>query len=65
MSRDMEWCGWTTSSFEKFPAECRCIGLSASAKKKAKGVKMESVQIEVFNQMRRAQTTWIALECAP
>ena len=25
MSRAMEWCGWTTSSFEKFPAECRCI----------------------------------------
>ena len=34
MSRDMEWCGWTTSSFEKFPAECRCIGLSASAREK-------------------------------
>ena len=25
MSRAMEWCGWTTSSFGKFPAECRCI----------------------------------------
>ena len=36
MSRDMEWCGWTTSSFEKFPAECRCIGLSASARNKKK-----------------------------
>ena len=25
MSRTMEWCGWTISSFVKFPAECGCI----------------------------------------
>ena len=31
MSRAMEWCGWTTSSFEKFPAECRCIWTEGSA----------------------------------
>ena len=25
MSRAMDWCGWSTSSFEKFPAVCSCV----------------------------------------
>ena len=62
MSRAMEWCGWTTSSFEKVPAECGCIWAECKCGK-SKDVKLESVQTEVFNQMRRAQATWIALDC--
>ena len=62
MSRAMEWCGWTTSSFEKFPAECRCVWAECKCGH-SKDVRLESVQTEVFNQMRRAQATWIALDC--
>ena len=62
MSRATNWCGWTTSSFEKFPAvysctwsECKC-GQSGDTKS-------EKEQIETFNQMRRAQAMWSALDC--
>ena len=61
MSRAMEWCGWTASSFEKFPAGCRC-GWKCKCGK-SKDVRVKSVQTEVFNHMRRAQATWIALDC--
>ena len=61
MSRAMEWCSWTTSSFEKFPAECGCIWAECKCGK-SKDVKLESVQTEVFNQ-KQAQATWIALDC--
>ena len=61
-SRAMEWCGWTTSSLKKSPAGCGC-NREVCKRGKSKDVKMESVQTEVFNQMRRAQATWIALDC--
>ena len=57
----MEWCGWTTSSLENSPTECGCTREECK-RGKSKNVKMESVQTEVFNQMRRAQATWIALD---
>ena len=61
MSRAMEWCGWTASSFEKFPAGCMC-GWKCKCGR-SKDVKLESVQTEIFNHMQRAQATWIALDC--
>ena len=61
MSRAMEWCGWTISPFEKFPAECGCVWAECKCGKD-KDVKLESVQTEVFNQ-KQAQATWIALDC--
>ena len=62
MSRAMEWCGWTTSSFEKFPADCSCSWAECRCGK-SKDVRLESVQTEAFSEMRRAQATWIALDC--
>ena len=61
MSRAMERCGWTTRSFEKFPAEGGCNWIEYKCGK-SKDVKLESVQTEVFNQ-KQAQATWIALDC--
>ena len=61
MSRTMEWCGWTTSSFEEFPAECSCIWAECKCGH-SKHVKSEIVQTEVCNQMIKAQATWIALD---
>ena len=61
MSRAMEWCGWTTSSFEKFPAVCSCIEAVCKCGK-SKDVRLDSVQAEVLSSMRRAQATWIALD---
>ena len=62
MSGAMEWCGWTTSSCEKFPAECSYIWAEYKCGH-SKDVKSESVQTEGFNQVRRAQATWIAPDC--
>ncbi len=61
-SRAMEWCGWATSSREKSSAECGCTRAECKGGK-SKDVKLESVQTEVFNQMRKAQATWITLGC--
>ena len=61
-SRAMEWCGWATSSREKSSAECGCTRAECKGGK-SKDVKLESVQTEVFNQMWKAQATWITLGC--
>ena len=60
MSRAMEWCGWTTNSFEKFPAGCKC-GWKCKCGK-TKDVRLDCVQTEIFNHMQKAQATWIALD---
>ena len=62
MSRTMVWRGWTTSSFGKFLAEYSCIWAECKCRH-SKHVESETVQTEVFSQMRRAQATWIALDC--
>ena len=48
-SRAMEWCGWTTSSFVKFPAECSCIWAECKCGH-SKNVESDSVQTEAFNR---------------
>ncbi len=58
----MEWCGWTTSAFEKDHAECVCIWSECKGVK-SRGVKLENVQTDVFNHMRRAQATWVTPVC--
>ena len=64
MSRAMEWCGWTTSSCERFPVDCRC-GWECRCGK-AKDVRSDGVQTEILNRMQKAQATWIALDsCTP
>ena len=60
MSRAMEWCGWSTKYFEKFPAGCKC-GWKCKCGK-AKDIRVDHVQTEVFNHMQKAQATWIAFD---
>ena len=55
MSRAMEWCGWTTNSFEKFPVDCKCGWKCRCGK--AKDVRSDCVQTEIFNHMQKAQAT--------
>ena len=64
MSRAMEWCVWTTSSFERFPVDRRCVWECRCGE--AKDVRSDCVQTEIFNHTQKAQATWIALDsCTP
>ena len=49
MCRAMEWCGRTTSSFVKFPAECSCIWAECKCGH-SKNAESDSVQTEAFNR---------------
>ena len=49
MSRAMRWCGWTTSSFVKFLAECCCIWAKCKFGH-CRNVESASVQTEAFNR---------------
>ena len=49
MSRAMKWCGWTTSSFVKFLAECCCIWAKCKCGH-CRNVESGNVQTEAFNR---------------
>ena len=49
MSRAMEWCGRTISSFVKFPAECSCIWAECR-RGHSKSTEKDSAQTEAFNR---------------
>ena len=61
MSRAMEWCGRTTSSFVKFPAECSCIWAECKCGH-SKNVESDSVQTEAFNRGLQPDEQSVLLE---
>ena len=61
MGRAMEWCGRTTSSFVKFPAECSCIWAECKCGH-SKNVESDSVQTEAFNRGLQPDEQSVLLE---
>ena len=49
MIRTIEWCGWTTSSFVKFPADCSRIWAECRCGH-SKNAESDSVRTEAFNR---------------
>ncbi len=61
MNRAMDWCGWSTSSFERSPVGCRC-GWRAKCGRSS-DVEIRGVQTEIFSHILRAQAIRIAPIC--